>query len=241
MDLLNENSPVPLYHQLAKKIKKKIEDGEWHINALVPSEKELCDKYKISRGTVRQAMFELIREGLIYRKPGQGTFVTKLKIIQPVNRFYSFDQDILEKGFEPSQKIMEKKIVRPNKIIKEIMKLKEGEKIYKIVRIKFASEEPVLLDISYLSIEQFPELYKEDFKNIPLYKILIDKYNLRMSRVKDTYEPILINRLNARKLNSPVGTLALLAKRVSYSYGKIFEFRKTIIRTDKCNYSVELI
>jgi len=241
MDLLNENSPIPLYHQLAKKIKKKIEDGEWHINTLIPSEKELCDKYKISRGTVRQAMFELIREGLIYRKPGQGTFVTKLKVIQPVNRFYSFDQDMQEKGFEPSQRLMEKKIIRPNKIIKEIMKLKEGEKVYKIVRIKFANEEPVLLDISYLSQELFPGLDKEDFTSIPLYKILIDKYDLRMSRVKDIYEPILMNKLNARKLNSSVGSLALLVKRISYSYGKIFEFRKTIIRTGKCNYSVELI
>ena len=241
MELLNENSPIPLYHQLAEKIKKKIEDGEWHINSFIPSEKALCDKYEISRGTVRQAMFELIREGLIFRKPGQGTFVTKLKIIQPVNRFYSFDQDIQEKGFEPSQRLVEKKVIRPNKIIKEIMKLKEGEKIYRITRIKFASGEPVLLDISYLSQEPFPDLFKEDFANIPLYKILIDKYNLRMSRVKDIYEPILINKVDARRLNSPVGTLALLVKRTSYSYDNIFEFRKTIIRTDKCNYSVELI
>lgn len=72
---LDENILVPLYYQLKQIIKEKILTGEWKTNQRIPSETELCSQYEISRGTVRQALMELVREGILYRKQGKGTFV----------------------------------------------------------------------------------------------------------------------------------------------------------------------
>jgi len=58
-----------------------------------------------------------MRDGLIYRKPGQGTFIAKLGVVQPVSRFYSFSRDMEEKGFEPSLRIIEKKIICPDRVV----------------------------------------------------------------------------------------------------------------------------
>ncbi|MCD6317868.1 GntR family transcriptional regulator [Candidatus Aerophobetes bacterium] len=72
---LNENILVPLYYQLKQIIKEKILSGEWKVNERIPSESELCDEYRISRETVRHAIMELVREGMLHRKQGKGTFV----------------------------------------------------------------------------------------------------------------------------------------------------------------------
>jgi len=241
MPLLDENSPIPLYHQLAEELKKKIENGEWPLHTLIPSETELCKKYGVSRGTVRQAILELTRDGLVYRKPGQGTFVAKLGVIQPVSRFYSFSRDMEEKGLEPSLRVIQKKIIYPNEIVKKAMELNEGERVYKIVRVRLASGEPAFLDTSYLLEELFPELEKEDLVTIPLYELIMRKYRVKICRVRETFEPILMNKVDARKLNVSVGSLALLVERTAYNDTRIFEFRRDIIRADKCSYSVELI
>jgi len=241
MHLLDENLPIPLYHQLAEELRKKIENGEWPLHTLIPSETELCKKYGVSRGTVRQAILELTRDGLVYRKPGQGTFVAKLGVIQPVSRFYSFSHDMEEKGLKPSLWVIQKKKICPNGVIRKAMELNTGERVYKIVRVRLASEEPALVDTSYLVEEMFPELEKEDLVNIPLYELIMRKYRVKISRVRETFEPILMNKVDARKLDVPVGSLALLVKRIAYTGNRIFEFRRSIIRGDKCNYSVELI
>jgi len=239
--LLDRNSPIPLYHQLAEKLKRGIEDGKWAISALIPSETELCKKYGVSRGTVRQAIIELMRDGLVRRKQGRGTFVAKLGIIQPVSRFYSFSQDMEEKGLEPSLRIIKNEIIYPDKVIRKALELGEEKKVYKIIRVRLASGEPLLLDISYLIEELFPGLEKEDLIAAPVYDIVMRKYKVKISRAREVFEPILIGKTEARRLNIPVGSLALSVERTVYAGNRPFEFRKSIIRGDKCSYSVELV
>lgn len=241
MPLLNENSSVPLYHQLSEELRNKIESGKWPLHTLIPSETELCKKYGVSRGTVRQAIIELMRDGLVRRKQGRGTFVAKLGIIQPVSRFYSFSQDMEEKGLEPSLRIIKNEIIYPDKVIRKALELGEEKKVYKIIRVRLASGEPLLLDISYLIEELFPGLEKEDLIAAPLYDLVMKKYKVKISRAREVFEPILIGKTEARRLNIPVGSLALSVERTVYAGNRPFEFRRSIIRGDKCSYSVELV
>ena len=241
MPLLDKSLPIPLYHQLAEELRKQIESGEWPLHTLISSETQLCKKYGVSRGTVRQALIELMRDGLIYRKQGQGTFVAKLRVIQPVSRFYSFAQDMMEKGLEPSLKLIQSEIIYPNSAIRKVLELTDEKKVYKIVRARLANGEPVLLDISYLIEELFPGLEKEDLATTPLYNLIIRKYRVRISRAREAFEPILVNKFEAKQLNVSVGSLALLVKRTVYAEDRPFEFRRTVVRGDKCTYSIELI
>jgi len=238
---LDEKSFVPLYYQLTEELRENIENGEWPPNSLIPSETELCERYKVSRGTVRQALSQLVQEGLLYRKQGKGTFVAEPKITQQLNRFYSFAQDMREKGLRPSSLLLQKEKILPDSYIKNILGLKEEEMVYKIMRLRLADEEPLILETSYLVEELFPDLDKEDVEKVPLYDIILKKYRIKITRAKETFEPILIDEFEAKKLKIPVGSPALLVKRVTYTAGIPFEFRKSVVRGDKCSYSVELI
>jgi GntR family transcriptional regulator len=238
---LDEKSLIPLYHQLTEELRENIENGDWPPHSLIPSETELCEKYGVSRGTVRQALSQLVQEGLLYRKQGRGTFVAEPKITQQLNRFYSFAQDMREKGLKPSSKLLQHEKILPDFYIKNILGLKENELIYKIVRLRLANEEPLILETSYLVEEFFPDLDREDVENVPLYDIIIKKYRVRITRARETFEPVLVERFEAEKLKIPLGSPALLVKRITYTGGIPFEFKKSIVRGDKCSYSVELI
>jgi len=238
---LDEKSPVPLYHQLTEELRKNIENGDWPPHFLIPSETELCEKYGVSRGTVRQALSQLVQEGLLYRKQGKGTFVAEPKITQQLNKFYSFTQDMREKGLKPSSRLLQNEKILPDPYIKNILGLKEDEMVYKIMRLRLANEEPLILETSYLVEELFPDLDREDVEKVPLYDLIIKKYRIRITRAKETFEPILVDRFEAEKLQISIGSPALLVKRITYTAGIPFEFRKSVVRGDKCSYSVELI
>lgn len=75
MAIVDRNSAIPIYYQLKRYFKEQIETGQLTPGDQLPTEAELCDRLGISRAPVRQAMAELAREGLIYRRAGAGSFV----------------------------------------------------------------------------------------------------------------------------------------------------------------------
>ena len=72
---IKRQSGIPLYRQLREILKDKIEKGEFSEGDLIPSEREICETYGVSRITARQAILDLVNDGLLYREGGRGTFV----------------------------------------------------------------------------------------------------------------------------------------------------------------------
>ena len=75
--VINRDVPIPYYYQLEGLLRQQILDGRWQAGQRVPSEKQLCEFYAVSRTTVRQAVSNLVDEGLLYHVKGKGTFVRK--------------------------------------------------------------------------------------------------------------------------------------------------------------------
>ncbi|WP_368260347.1 GntR family transcriptional regulator, partial [Clostridium paraputrificum] len=94
--MLSSENKLPLYLQLVKTLKKQIKEN-MKENDKIPSEKEICDMYSVSRTTVRLAMAELEKDGFIYRVQGKGSFVSDLKKVSS-NSFIEVDErNLLEK------------------------------------------------------------------------------------------------------------------------------------------------
>lgn len=75
--VINRDVPIPYYYQLEGYLRRQIQSGHWQPNQQVPSEKQLCEYFSVSRTTVRQAVSHLVNEGLLYHVKGRGTFVRK--------------------------------------------------------------------------------------------------------------------------------------------------------------------
>jgi GntR family transcriptional regulator len=74
---INRDVPIPYYYQLEGLLRDQVRRGRWLPGERVPSEKELCDIYAVSRTVVRQAVGDLVQEGLLYHLKGKGTFVRR--------------------------------------------------------------------------------------------------------------------------------------------------------------------
>ena len=80
--MIDKNSPIPVYYQLKNDLTSKIAKGVWKPGECIASERELCEVYGVSRMTIRQAVGELVQEGVLLRIKGKGTFVCEQKLKQ---------------------------------------------------------------------------------------------------------------------------------------------------------------
>jgi GntR family transcriptional regulator len=87
---LQPDSPLPLYYQLEQALRSLISSGSWQPGSLICSERELMRAAGVSRATVRQAISDLMREGLGKRVHDRGTFVVRTKLKQEMRSVYSF-------------------------------------------------------------------------------------------------------------------------------------------------------
>lgn len=150
-DSLSNESNVPLYFQILTLIKRQIHSGILKQGDLVPSENQLCSQYGVSRSTVRQALAQLTEEGLIIRRRGKGSFIASEKLKRNLNHLYSFTEDMISLGLDPHSEVLEKTIVKAtNDIAKTLAILSENTDVLKLTRLRFANDEPLLLETTYI-------------------------------------------------------------------------------------------
>src|SRR5579871_5822943 len=162
MNAIYRNSPVPRYHQLKEILRERIRSGEWKAGDLIPSERELSETYGISRMTARQAITDLVNEGVFYREQGKGTFVTKRKITQQLMRLTGFTEDISARGQHPGTKVLSAQMLPADETTAEKLRVNVGQLIFRLQRLRLADGEPLAVELSQLSFKGCEKLLEED-------------------------------------------------------------------------------
>src|SRR5690242_10763453 len=129
MATLAKGGPLPRYYQLKEILHAKIRAGQWQPGVLIPSERELCEQYGLSRMTVRQGITELVREGLLYRVQGKGTFVARPRITQQLMVLTGFSQDMIARGCVPGAQVLDQRMVPASQEVAERLRVREGQPI----------------------------------------------------------------------------------------------------------------
>lgn len=238
--MLNKSSRVPLYSQLMDILISEIEN-EMEANEKILSEREICEKYDVSRTTVRQAVAELEKDGYIYKKHGKGTFVASKKINQNLQGFYSFTEEMKKLGKVPSTKVLKFEIMPINLEIAKKTKLVQGELVYKFTRLRLADGEPMMVETTYVPYNKFPGITKEHLGVTALYDIFRDSFNQKVEYAEEEFSPILTNEREAKYLKVDIGSPSLKISRYAYNkFDKIIEYTVSIARGDKIRYNIKL-
>lgn len=237
---IEKNSHLSLYYQLRRIILHMIETGELKADDRLPTEKEFCEDYNISRATVRQALQELENEGYIYKVQGKGTFVAAKKYPQDLLRFYSFTQEMLKLGKVPSAKVLTCNIGKATRTIASILGIGLEDDVYEVTRLRLADDQPMMLDTVFLPHKPFPGITSAELENTQLYDILRDRFAITPTRTKESFRPVLLNEVEAETLGYQPGGPALLLKRLTYHGEEVIEYCKSIARGDRFEYRVEL-
>ncbi|MGE5618401.1 MAG: GntR family transcriptional regulator [Sphingomonadaceae bacterium] len=241
--MLDERSPVPLYYQLQEIIRSRIESGQWGPGQQLPPEAELCEEFNLSRGTVRQALADLVREGLLHRRRGKGSFVATPKIPQDLLRvatgFSEYAKQVI--GTELGSRLIEVTTIPANRSLARRFELAEGDELYEIRKVKLAHERPYFMSTSYVPKAVCPDLDKEDHSTGSLFQLLRQKYGIAVTKVEGWFEPILVNEYEASVLDLPKGAPAMLYERMRYTASnRPVMLNKHIIRGDMCRLTFQL-
>lgn len=235
--MLNEKSPVPLYYQLQEVIRGRIESGDWQAGQQVPPESDLCQEFNLSRGTVRQALSDLVREGLLTRRRGKGSFVAVPKISQDImgiaGSFISYANKITGKQF--SSRIISVETIKAKRSLAEKLDVAEGTEVVKTRKVNLIDGEPYFLAMTYVRKEDFPGLESHDLGGGSIFDLLREHYGIHVTRVEGWFEPTLINEYDAALLNVEKGSPAMGYERIRYTTDdKPLMFTRHIIRGDMC-------
>ncbi|MPQ43740.1 GntR family transcriptional regulator [Clostridium tarantellae] len=237
---IKRSKGIALYHQLEKILINLINNDHLKENDKLPSERELCETYNVSRTTARQAVAELEKKGYIYKVHGKGTFVSPKVYKQQLLKFYSFTEEMKKLNKVPSSKILSFNLIDADEIIASKLKLNENLKVYKITRLRLAENEPMMVEITYLPETRFKNLSVSLLKKEPMYDIFREKYNVNITKAIESFKPILIDKVEAIQLEVKQGTAAMNIERITFENLEVIEYTTSIARGDKFEYTVSL-
>jgi GntR family transcriptional regulator len=161
MPTLERSNPLPLYYQLKEVLKQQIQAGHLAPHTAIPSEPELVAQYHVSRATVRQALTELVHEGLLYRQHGRGTFVCEPRIQRnTVSELVSFSEELKHRGKQPGGILFVSELVRGSLTVREQLRLTDEEQVVRLERLRRADDEPVAYEVNYLPYPRAASIYQ---------------------------------------------------------------------------------
>ncbi|MEG0591682.1 MAG: GntR family transcriptional regulator [Coprobacillus sp.] len=178
---LDENNAMPLYLQLKNTIKGLIDSGDIHVGEKIPSEYELCEKYNVSRITVRGALSELEDEGYLVKRQGKGTFASKPKLFRPLQDSVGFTESCKSAGMESTSIVLHREILPLNEKMQKNLNLDDNDKLLYIQRLRLANGEPLMIENNYYSFNKFGFLMNEPLTG-SLYELLTDKIGITCDR-----------------------------------------------------------
>jgi GntR family transcriptional regulator len=241
MGTINRKSPIPLYYQLKEIMRENVHSGVWKPGDLIPSERELSEMHRLSRMTARQAITELVNEGIFYREQGRGTFVSRYKIIQQLMRLTGFTQDIQARGQRPSTKVLAARMLPADELTAERLGIDVGQLVYCLQRLRLADDEPLAIEQSQLSFKNCEQLLDENFESQSLYSVLEERFGLPLVEAEQELEAGLAGSEEARLLNIAVGSAVLFTRRTTYTdRNQPIEYAQSVYRGDKYKFFTRL-
>lgn len=223
----------PKYYMLKKYLVEKINQEEYKANDMIPSERHLTQMHNVSRITVRRAIEDMVNEGYLYKVQGKGTFVKTDKYSQDLISITSCTQDVINLGMKPSRKAISYEILKSDKKRQKSLEILDNDDVFRLERVYYADKSPINHTVAYLPYKYFPGIENHDFENESLYKILEEKYNVKITKAVRTVEARLATGEIAKYLSLQSGIPVLLFGCVTY--GEV-NGKEVPIENFQCSY-----
>jgi GntR family transcriptional regulator len=238
--MTEDKQGAALYFRVKEKLLALIKSGVYAIGAKLPTESELCQEYEVSRTTVRQALQQLEFEGHIQRVQGKGTFVSKPKIRESLTRnIRTFVEQMKDLGVSAHSKVLEHLVIPADNALAETLHIEEKDPVIKLVRLRYADNEPLQYVTSYLPWRVAPGLINDDCSG-SLFDLLKSKYDVKINRSVESIEPVLIEESISHLLDTLAGTPAFSLTSLTYNdEEQPIEYSYGIVRGDRFKFTME--
>lgn len=231
---------LPYYYQIKEDLMRKMENGTFNVGDQLPPENQLVQEYGVSRPTVRQAIAELVQEGILVRGRGRGTFVSQPLITSNAQVFTTFAETMQDKGVQPQAQLIEVNRIQASEQIARDLQIAVGDEVYEIIRLRIGNHEPLVIRTTQIPAKACPDFLEEDLESEPLYAIFLRKYGLYPVNANQTFQAVTAGERESRLLKVHVGAPLMLWQGIIYSSQQApIERAKALYRGDRFQFMIQ--
>jgi GntR family transcriptional regulator len=213
---------------------------ELAVGDALPSERRLSTDLEVSRPTLRAVIDELVREGLLLRRHGSGTYVAEPKIALPLT-MTSFSEDMSRRGMRPSSRVVAFEVQTAGAKLGQRLHLSPVEEVWVITRLRLADDETMAIEWLHAPRSFLPDLKREDLAQRSFYELLRERRGIVIASGVQTIEPTVTSQEEAGLLGVPVHSPAFLFERTTEGEGgEVVEFVRSVYRGDRYRLVTEL-
>ena len=230
---------APLYLRLKKTIEDAVQRGIIGPGDALPSERDIAVKADVSRVTVRKAVQDLVKGGILVQRHGSGTFVAPRvsRVEQSLSRLTSFTEDMARRGMTVHSAWLDRGVFQPSPDEMMALGLSANEPVARFSRLRIANGTPLAIERASLSASVLPD---PQVVGASLYSTL-EQSGHRPARAVQRISAANLGEADALLLEVPAGSASLNIERISYlASGKVIEFTRSVYRGDAYDFVVEL-
>jgi GntR family transcriptional regulator len=230
---------IAYYLQIKEDLLRRVYSGEFTPDARLPSEWQLATEYGVSRPTIRQAVAELVQEGLLVRHRGKGTFAARPPISTEADVFQSFAEEMQVRGIEHTARLVSAAELPASDSVARDLRIAPGDTVFEITRLRLGNGEPLVLRTLQVPARLCPSLLTYDMEDTPLYTLLRERFGLVASGSVQRFWAVNATRQEASLLGVAAGDPLLLWRGVTYSTdGKPIARTKALYRADRYRFEI---
>ena len=210
------------------------------VGDALPSERRLATDLGVSRPTLRAVIDELVREGLLLRRHGSGTYVAEPKIALPLT-MTSFSEDMTRRGMRPGSRVVDFQCEAAGAKLGQRLQISPVDEVWVITRLRLADDETMAIEWLHAPRRLLGDLRREELSDHSYYELLRVRRDITIASGVQTIEPTVTSPEEAELLGVPVHSPAFLFERTTTSDGgEVVEFVRSVYRGDRYRLVTEL-
>jgi len=235
------------YRRIWHELRQDIQSGRWRVGEQIPSEPELSATYGVSRGTVRNAIEQLVKEQMLRKEQGRGTFVISAvpRLQKSMDWLASFTDQLRNSGIKPTTEVLEAGLMPAGKAEGRIIEgfgLPETAEVIYICRLRRGNGEPFAIQTVYLLPDRCPGILAEGVDLAQLFRLYAERYD---THITFAHEIICVRTANAKEaalLGIVPGDPVVVRDRVSSDQNEYpFEVLHSVDRGDRFEYRYQIL
>lgn len=231
---------LPRHAQIRETLRRRILDGTYAPHTLMPSESQMITAFGVSRITIRQALGDLQKEGLIFKVPGKGSFVAKPKAFQNLSKLQGFGEAMAPAGYETFSQVLSLRQVTASEHVARRLQLPQGSPAYEVQRLRYLNREPISVDVSYFPLSIGERLAQADLATRDVFVILENDLGHALTHADVQIEAISADESLARHLRIDEGTPLLRIERLTHAGEQPIDFEYLYYRGDAFQYRLRI-
>lgn len=238
--MLDRKSKIPLHVQLRDRLQREITNGAYRPGETFPTEREISQKYHVSRTTIREAVVDLARMGYVVRQQGRGTFVARSNDTFDATQLSSFTEDMSKRGLAAGAQLLGLDLQIPDRACRE--HFGGGvEAVWRIYRLRLADEEPIALQTSFVPATRF-KFSEEELATGSLYRLLAERYGISVTSADEIISATTADLEQADLLGIEPSSALLCVDRHTYSHvGEPIEYVRILYRANRYKFFVHQV